>query len=348
MLMCYKCITLKMKLLICTQALDTNHPILGFFHNWVLEFSKHCEEVHVVCLQKGNYDLPENVFVYSLGKENKEGRLTYLLRFYSTIWKLRNRYDNVFVHMNQIYAILGFPLWKVYGKKVGLWYMHKSVTRSLKIAEKLVSVIFTGSPESFRLPSKKVFVTGHGIDTDRFVRQEVQKDIDLITVGRLSRSKNIHAVIDIFIDVQKQLPSVNLSIVGGAVSDDEKAYEAELKQYVEDKHLSEAVHFVGSITQSELPMYLSRAKVFVHTALNGSLDKATLEPLSIGLPLISMAEGTSSLPLAKWHVQDHAAFVAEVILVLETDTSVHTAFLKEYVQKEHSMKALIPKILSKY
>jgi glycosyltransferase involved in cell wall biosynthesis len=337
-----------MKLLICTQALDTNHPILGFFHGWVLEFSKHCEEVHVICLQKGNYTLPENVFVYSLGKENKEGRLHYLLRFFSLIWKLRNRYDNVFVHMNQIYAILGFPIWKLTGKKVGLWYMHKSVTLSLKIAEKLVSVIFTGSPESFRLPSKRVFVTGHGIDTDRFVRQDVQKDIDLITVGRLSRSKNIEAVIDVLADVRKKFSTITLTIVGGAVSEDEKAYEVELKQYVSYKNLNDAVVFVGSITQAELPLYLSRAKVFVHTAQNGSLDKATLEPLAIGLPLISTAEGASSLPLGPWHAKDHNACVEQVITVLETDTKEQTAFLQDYVQKEHSMKALIPKILSKY
>ncbi|MCD5381655.1 MAG: hypothetical protein LR008_03730, partial [Candidatus Pacebacteria bacterium] len=106
-----------MKLLIITQVLDTEHPILGFFHRWVEEFAKHCEQVHVICLQEGRHDLPDNVTVHSLGKESHqtggatlkrtEGtgkvvprvlsrlitKLTYILRFYKLIWQLRHEYD---------------------------------------------------------------------------------------------------------------------------------------------------------------------------------------------------------------------------------------------------------------
>ena len=58
-----------MKLLILTQKIDINDPILGFFHRWVEEFSKHCEKITVICLEKGEHHLPENVKVLSLGKE---------------------------------------------------------------------------------------------------------------------------------------------------------------------------------------------------------------------------------------------------------------------------------------
>jgi len=59
-----------MKLLITTQTIDKNDPILGFFHGWVKEFSKHFEEINVICLKEGEHNLPENVHVYSLGKED--------------------------------------------------------------------------------------------------------------------------------------------------------------------------------------------------------------------------------------------------------------------------------------
>jgi len=59
-----------MKLLIVTQTIDSNDPVLGFFVRWVEEFSKQCEEVTVICLQKGEYELPKNVRVFSLGKES--------------------------------------------------------------------------------------------------------------------------------------------------------------------------------------------------------------------------------------------------------------------------------------
>ena len=59
-----------MKLLIITQTVDINDQILGFFHRWVEEFAKHCEQITVICLEKGIHDLPQNVRVFSLGKED--------------------------------------------------------------------------------------------------------------------------------------------------------------------------------------------------------------------------------------------------------------------------------------
>ena len=40
-----------MKLLIITQAIDENNPVMGFFVRWVEEFSKHCEKITVICSQ---------------------------------------------------------------------------------------------------------------------------------------------------------------------------------------------------------------------------------------------------------------------------------------------------------
>ena len=82
-----------MKLLICTQVVDKNHPILGFFHRWIEEFAKHCDTVEVICLFEGEHTLPANVHVHSLGKEEGKNRLKYLIRFYAYIWNLRNEYD---------------------------------------------------------------------------------------------------------------------------------------------------------------------------------------------------------------------------------------------------------------
>ena len=59
-----------MKLLITTQAVDTDDPVLGFFVRWIEEFAKHAERVEVVCLREGKHGLPPNVRVHSLGKKN--------------------------------------------------------------------------------------------------------------------------------------------------------------------------------------------------------------------------------------------------------------------------------------
>ena len=113
------------RLLILTQKIDRNDPILGFFHRWVEEFAKHCESVIVVCLQKGEYDLPKNVRVLSIGKEEGGSRMRkivrYIVRFYRYIWHERENYDAVFVHMNPIYVCLAGPWWRLTGRKIALW-----------------------------------------------------------------------------------------------------------------------------------------------------------------------------------------------------------------------------------
>lgn len=332
-----------MKLLIVTQVVDTNHPILGFFHRWLEEFSKHCEQVHVICLQEGKHSLPSNVTVHSLGKEGGEGRFVYFINFYKLIWKLRHEYDNVFVHMNQIYVILGAPFWRAFGKKIGLWYMHGSVSFSLRIAEKLTNKIFTGSPESFRLESKKVLVTGHGIDVNKFTQKLVTKDLDLITVGRITQSKNLFALVDIVKEVAIT-HNVTLTIVGQAVTEAESEYESKLKSYIQKLDLQERVKFTDRITHAELPQYLNRSKIFLTVAQNGSLDKVVLEAMACALPVISMAPGTMSLNLGEGQVETKEEFIKQLKTMLESKVYVSKEN-RGLVAESHSIQSLIPRII---
>src|SRR3972149_3520538 len=97
-----------MRLLIVTQVVDTNDSDLGFFHRWIEEFAKHCESIVVICLKEGQHRLPPTVAVYSLGKGKTASgfqlpagrRFRYTIRFFTLLWRLRNSYDAVFVHMN--------------------------------------------------------------------------------------------------------------------------------------------------------------------------------------------------------------------------------------------------------
>ncbi len=156
-----------MRLLILTQIVDLNDDVLGFMHDWIAGFAKNCQQVTVICLKRGEYKLPANVKVLSLGKETGKSRIKYFFNFYKYIWCERKNYDTVFVHMNYEYVNLGGFFWRLLGKKIGLWYAHGYAPLGLKTAAKLVDIIFTSTKSGCRIDSNKINVIGQGIDTDK-------------------------------------------------------------------------------------------------------------------------------------------------------------------------------------
>ena len=255
-----------MKLLICTQAVDVNDPVLGFFVRWIEEFKKHCE-VEVISLQ-------------DLGSRGRVRRAWRLLRL---VWG--GEYDAVFVHMNPEYVVVAGWLWRLLGKKVALWYTHKQVNLKLRIATLFANTVFTASKESFRLQSKKVRVMGHGIDTDFFCPDAgvVRGDWGL-SVGRLTPSKR-H---DLAIEWASQAARP-LRIAGEGP--ERKNLEALARKL--DVH----VRLLGGLTQTQLLDEYRSAAVLVHRSETGSLDKVVLEALACGLPVDTTDRNLSVLPL---------------------------------------------------
>ena len=277
--------------------MDTEHPILGFFHAWVLELSKQCESVHVICLQEGKHSLPPHVTVHSLGKESGKGRYTYLARFFYLIWSLRHQYDNVFVHMNQIYVILGAPVWRVLGKKIGLWYAHGTVSPSLKLATHLTNYIFTSTPEGFRINTPKRIIVGQGIDTSLFTpAQKLTTDIKrLVTVGRISPSKNIDTLLRACAILRDAGTRFHLRIVGVATTPAEKQYETEVRQLASQLKLEDSIEWTGAVSNRALPPVLQQSDIFIHDGATNSLDKTLLEAALCGCIVVSSNPAYKSL-----------------------------------------------------
>ncbi len=347
-----------MKLLIVTQVIDIEHPILGFFHRWIEEFAKHCEQVHVICLQEGKHSLPENVSVYSLGKEEGKGRLTYLWRFYTLIWKLRHEYDNVFVHMNQIYVILGALLWRILGKKVGLWYAHGTVTLSLQLATLLSDNIFTSTPEGMRIETSKRVIVGQGIDVDKFVvdAKSSSNTTRLITVGRISRSKNIDTLLQACSLLKKDGKKFTFRIIGSPTTSEEFEYANEMYALTNKLMLDEQVEWVGPVPQRVLPAELQQADVFIHDGSTNSLDKTLLEAVLCGCVVVSSNPayrnlGESLVPGLIYKPKDATTLANIIESLLHRSTTERKILMKpiiEFVRSNYSVTNLISGIVKSY
>lgn len=321
-----------MKLLIVTQVVDQKHSILGFFHRWLIEFAKNVDKLHVIALQTGDYDLPENVTVHSLGKERGTNKFQQLTTFYRLLATLHSNYDAVFVHMNPEYVVLAGPWWRLTGKKLGLWYMHKNVDAKLRITEQFVQHIFTATPGSFRLPSQKVNIMGHGIDIDVFTPDSsVQRSDYLLSIGRLMTTKRHNLVIETAAQAQKRV-----RIIG-------EGEECERLTALAQK-LGVQAEILAGLSQKNLPSEYRRAAVFVHTSETGSLDKVVLEALACGCPVVTTNATYADMPLTIADPDPTSLAQALSHAPGAHDTSTRV----EYVRNNHALQSLIPRIISTY
>ena len=335
-----------MRLLILTQKVDINDDNLGFFHRWVEEFTKHFNKVTVICLQKGEYNLPKNAKVLSLGKEKKESRIKYFFNFYKYIWLERKNYDAVFIHMNPEYAILGGLFWKFWNKKIGLWYTHRAINLKLRIAEKTADKIFTASKESFRLRSNKVIVTGHGINTERFKLSDISRQqsdkLKIISAGRITPIKNY----EIFISVAEILKNNNFSfeikIAGSAILNSDKIYLEKLKKMIEEKNLNDRIVFVGHMPYKNITDFYGKGGLFVNFSDTGSIDKAVLEAMSCGLNILTSNEAFKNILPLEYFSNKDPKNVAEKITKL--GSYMPDKKLRDYVIKNHSLEKTIGRI----
>ena len=341
-----------MKLLITTQVVDKDDPALGFFHRWIEEFAKHCESIEVICLKEGTHTLPSNVHVHSLGKEKGSvSPFLYAIRFKVLSWKLRNTYDAVFVHMNPEYIVLEGFMWRLLGKKIGLWYLHRSVTFRLRLAELFVNVIFTASTESFRLQTKKLKIVGHGIDLSQFraADREKQDEMQIITTGRVAPAKRVKEMLSALDILHARDIPFHFIIAGGPGTPDDQKYAEELTEMISQKPYHAHVSFLGSIPHDEIPRLLANSDLFINLSTTGSMDKAVLEAFASEVPVVSSNEAFRTI------LEPLELFISSSLKEPLDSEKIADALVRawgmdpkpfrEYVEDKHSLEILIPRIL---
>ncbi|MDO8496464.1 MAG: glycosyltransferase family 4 protein [bacterium] len=360
-----------MKLLIITQKVDKDDQLLGFFIDWIARFAQKFEKVTVLCLEKGEFNLSPNVKVLSLGKDRGASKLRQFFNFQFSIFNLSKDYDAVFVHMNPIWVVLGGWCWRLMQKKIFFWYTSGGITAKLKLAEKFANTIFTASSESFRLPSKKVVVIGHGIDTELFkpgfsrskaipaevprhepspsnLKDEASRfdlgEIKILSVGRIAPVKNYEVLIDAIKMLKDKGFNFSVTMVGEAPLERDKNYEENLKSKIKSLKLVDNFNFVGKINHKDLPAYYQSHDLFIHLSKTGSLDKAILEAMACGMNVLSSSDSARSfLPTELIFNGNNFLELAEKIE--KTSNRNLGEQLRQFVVENHNLDKLIDKIV---
>lgn len=334
-----------MRLLIVTQVVDTEDPVLGFFHAWIETFARHAEEVHVVCLKEGKHTLPENVHVHSLGKEHgTASATTYAFRFLTKAWKLRKEYDCVFVHMNPEYLMLAGPLWRMQKKRTVLWYVHKQVSLRLRLGVLFADTVLTASNESLRLSTKKRVIIGHGIPVEDIPLSTPGAFPRLISVGRIAPVKNQLLILEAFAQMLTHLPDARLTIIGGPATKADEEYMRAVRTRAERSDLVGAVDLVGPRTHQDVLTAYRAADIFVHTSGTGSVDKVVLEALAAGIRVVTTSEAFADGSLPVRYVKDATPeTLAQALIACLTEPWDPSA-ARRTIQERFGLSTLIARI----
>lgn len=349
-----------MRLLVISQKLDREDDVLGFFHRWIGEFSRQTEAVNVICLTVGKWDLPGNVRVFSLGKEGGRSRLKYLYNFYRALWQLRGQYDAVWVHMHPEYILLGFWWWRWQRVPISLWYAHGHTPWKLRLAEPLLDTIFTSTGSGCRLPSRKIKVIGQGIDTERFAplsrpaEPSVAGPLKIISVGRIAPSKDYETLISAVKELTEAGLIVSAEIIGNIGLTADQHYRDRLEHLIQTSGLAGHIKLAGPVANRLLPARLQQVDLFVNMGQTGSLDKAIVEAMAAGLPILTCNEALVEVlgPYAGrlMYPKRVAAALAQKIRWFQGLTSSERAALgaalRQIVIDNHSLPRFVAAILS--
>ncbi|MBI4087790.1 glycosyltransferase family 4 protein [Candidatus Kaiserbacteria bacterium] len=334
-----------MRLLVCTQAVDRDDPVLGFFHQWLAEFARRAEHVHVICLKEGSHALPTNVSVHSLGKESGRSLFKYLLRFFSYVWRLRNEYDAVFVHMNEEYVLLGGLLWRMLGKRIVLWRNHKIGSFLTRIASSLAHVVCFTSPAAYVAGYKNAVRMPIGVDTDRFAPRGERARSSILFLGRLDAVKNPET----FLQALTRLAEEQVRFSADVYGDPSEGREEYARRLKETYRNNPSIRFFPSVRNEETPPIYAAHDVYVNLTPSGSFDKTIGEAMASGCVAVvandavkvALGSGLLAPPNDRVRVADA---IHKALSLTPDERRAIVKKQREYIEREHSLSLLVEKL----
>lgn len=346
-----------MNLLLFNLATDEAHVTLAFGLRWIKELAGHFDHIDVVTMYEGQHRLPNNIKVWSVGRERGYPRFLRIFRFYWIVLQIfrYRRIDVVFTHMIHVFVLLFWPVAKLTGVKNLLWYAHGAIPLGLRFSHLLVDKVVSSTPEGFRLPSRKVVFTGQGVDTFLYRRAggRGQGKFRLITVGRISPSKHLGLLLDAIEAWQNRCDvDWELTIVGASTSPTEQFYEKQLVDRITKMSDRDRIHLRGRLDPENIAQLLSDADVFINVSSTGSLDKAIVEAMASGCVVLSSNAAFCQIARESGHpeccVAAEAGALAEAINRVVQQSAVEKQALGETLRiiavRDHSLGQLINRV----
>jgi glycosyltransferase involved in cell wall biosynthesis len=183
-----------------------------------------------------------------------------------------------------------------------------------------------------------VTVIRNGIDLS--VHKPTSKKSDfphVLSVGRLWPQKGIHFIIQAFAIVRARLPNARMSIVGTG----SPHYERALREMVTRLELTDAVSFLGKLSEEAKTRYMGEAHVLVLQSVREGWGLVVTEANACGTPVIasnvpglreSVIDGQTGMLVSRGNINE----IADKIILLLENHQLREQMCREAIR--HSKK----------
>lgn len=349
-----------MRLLLFNLATDGDDPILGFTTRWVRALAERADRVHVITMRAGKIEVPDNVKVYSVGKENNYSEPRRAIQFYRHLFTVLHK-DNIdvcFCHMIPIFTVLAAPVLRARGIPIITWIIHPRLSWTMKFAHHLSHRMVTSTETSYPYRhDDKLAVVGHGIDTDLFSldgKVSLEEPPLILCAGRLSPVKDHPTLLEAaWLLRQRGSGPFRVVILGGTATPRDDSYAQSLRQQVKQLRLEDTIQFEPAVPIRSLPSWYRRCAVHVNMTRTGSADKVAWEAMACGRPCVVANEGfketlgeyADRLLFSYGNPEDLAKKLTGLLALPETDRDGIGHYLRQQVVHMHSLGRLAGKLI---
>ncbi len=188
---------------------------------------------------------------------------------------------------------LEVDLWQsVLSKFYRGWFIKREERRAVQRAKHVISISpFIQSTFNGQIRGR-IYAIENPIDNVFFELPQNGNANQLLYIGRLIPRKGVHSLLQAFARLHQRIPEARLHVAGGvSFSNEAKTYPQQLKQFVVDAGLEDAVTFLGELDRAALLQEYSRCAALVLSSVVETAPMVIMEAMAAGKPVVSTDAG---------------------------------------------------------
>ncbi|MCL9970395.1 glycosyltransferase family 4 protein [Anoxybacillus kestanbolensis] len=172
-------------------------------------------------------------------------------------------------------------------------YMKRTVTKRYDVREDLIHIVYSGVDATHYMPPW----TEEGKQMRTTMRQRFGTEDDdvILFIGRLSKTKGVHVLIESMNHVLAERPKAKLVIVGGKWFSDNRPNEYVRFLHQLAKPYNDRIQFTSYIPSEYIPHIFTIGDVFVCSSQwHEPLARVHYEAMAAGVPIVTTNRGGNS------------------------------------------------------